>query len=153
MSIIVNSDYCDLLSAFNAEKVEYLIVGAHAVAVYGYFRYTGDFGVWVRPETENAKHVYGALTRFGAPLGNVVPDDFTSDDLILQIGVEPVRIDVITSISGVEFDHAWKNRVASFYGEIPTFVISRDDLIQNKKSSARPQDLRDVIALEKIGKL
>ena len=82
-----SADYIDLLSAFNAEGVEYLIVGAHALALYGYQRYTKVFDIWVRPTSENARRVYAALSLFGAPLDQVLEEDFADDDLVFQIGV------------------------------------------------------------------
>lgn len=151
VSIIASDDYSDLLRAFNAEGVEYLVVGAHALAVYGYLRYTGDFDVWVRPSEENSKNVYRALTAFGAPVDQLSASDFASDDLIFQIGVEPIRIDIITSIDGVIFEEAWKNKVAADYGGIPIWILSRKDLLTNKKTVARPKDLEDVRALERLG--
>lgn len=151
MSIIVNEDYKELLSTLNAENAEYLIVGAFAVAAYGHARYTKDFGVWVRATSENAERVYRALAKFGAPLAGVKPQDFTDPDTVFQIGVEPIRIDVITAISGVDFDTAWQHKVEFHYGRVPTWVISRNLLLANKRASGRPRDLLDVEALEKLG--
>jgi len=106
----ISSDFKELLQAFDAANVKYLIVGAHAVGYHGHPRGTGDFDVWVERSQQNAESIYRALASFGAPLTDVTAADFTSDDLIYQIGVQPIRIDVITSISGVEFDDAWPNR-------------------------------------------
>jgi hypothetical protein len=153
VSITINEDYKDLLSAFNAESVEYLIVGAFAVAAYGRPRYTKDFDVWVRPVPENAERVYRALVRFGAPMRNMQPSHFTDENLVFQIGVEPIRIDIVTAIDGVEFDAAWCQKVRFNYGGAPTWVIGRQDLIKNKRAAGRPRDIEDVEALEKIGEL
>lgn len=149
--IIVNNDFSDLLSTFNAASVEYIVVGAHAVAAHGFFRFTRDLDVWVRPSPENARRVYAALAHFGAPLENLTLQDLTSDDLIYQIGVEPVRIDVITAIEGVDFETAWSNKVPAHYGSVPVFVLGRADLVRNKTTVGRQKDIDDVVALEKIG--
>lgn len=148
MSTTENNDYKDLLRTFNAASVEYLVVGAHALAAHGHPRYSEDFDVWVRPVSDNAKRVYEALAQFGAPMDLVKVDDFWSDDVIFQIGVAPVRIDVITSISGVTWDEAWPGRVAGFYGDIPISVLGRAALLKNKRASGRPKDLLDVTMLE-----
>lgn len=153
MSIIVNDDYKDLLSSFNAEGVEYLVIGAFAVAAYGHARYTKDFDVWVRRTPENAARVYRALSNFGAPMGDVDESDFLDSDLVFQIGVEPIRIDVLTDVTGAEFESAWAEKVQFHYGGVPTWVLSRDHLLASKRASGRPHDLLDVEALEKIGPL
>lgn len=147
----LNSDYRDLLQTFCDYGVEFMIVGAHALSFHGHSRYTDDFDVWIRPTPENAQRVYHALAAFGAPLQKVAPDDFTSDDLIFQIGVAPIRIDVITAIEGVLFDEVWPDRVSATYGGVPVSIIGREALIKNKRAAARPKDLADVEALESIG--
>jgi hypothetical protein len=153
VSIIVNEDYKELLSTLNGENAEYIIVGAFAVAAYGHARYTKDFDVWVRPSAENAERVYRALAKFGAPMDRIKAKEFTEPDTVFQIGVEPVRIDIITDISGVDFDAAWETKVAFHYGGVPTWVISREKLLVNKRASGRPHDLSDAQALEKLGPL
>ena len=106
----LNRDFHDILSCFNAEHVEYLVVGAYALAAHGLPRATGDIDLWVRPGAANASRVESALLTFGAPADRFSRADFESDDLILQIGVPPGRVDVITSIEAVTFDEAWPNR-------------------------------------------
>jgi predicted nucleotidyltransferase len=140
----VNSDFSDLLREFSAGGVRFLLVGAHALAVHAEPRATGDLDVWVSHEPENAKRVYAALARFGAPLGNVEVDEFTSDDLIYQMGVVPRRIDVITSIDGVSFEEAWKDRVEIELDGITVQVIGRKAFVANKRAAGRPKDLGDV---------
>ena len=127
----VDRDFFDLLSAFNDAGARYLIVGAHALAVHGRSRATKDLDVWVASDNDNAKRVYAALARFGAPLGDVRTADFTAPDVVFQIGVAPIRIDVMTTIDGVEFDDAWNVRTT----------------IANKRAVGRPQDLADIAAL------
>ena len=141
-------DFKELLLAFNAHNVEYLIVGAHALAAHGHVRATKDMDVWVRPEPSNAQRVLQALLDFGAPLSDLTADDLSRKKTIFQIGLPPIRIDIITDIDGVEFSDAWPERVATSFGGVPTFIISRHHLITNKKTAARLQDLADVQQLE-----
>jgi hypothetical protein len=144
----VNPDFKELLLAFNAHEVEYLIVGAHALAAHGHIRATKDLDLWVRPEESNAQKVLLAFSDFGAPLGDLTADDLSKKQTIFQIGLPPLRIDVITDIDGVEFAEAWPDRFETKFGGVPAFVISRHHLITNKKSAARLQDLADVQQLE-----
>lgn len=146
----MNRDLIDLLAAFNAQGVDYLVVGAHALAAYGHVRATKDLDVWVRPSRDNAPRVLGALTVFGAPLHDLTADDLAVPGLVFQIGVPPLRIDVITEIDGVEFPAAWPDRVIVNLDGLPVPVISRHHLITNKKASGRLQDLADVERLEEI---
>jgi len=106
----MNQDFRDLLAEFNARQVECLLVGAHALAAHGHVRATQDLDVWVRPSQENAKRVIEALRAFGAPLHDLTEKDLSTPGLIFQIGVEPIRIDVLTAIDGVQFDEAWAER-------------------------------------------
>jgi hypothetical protein len=144
----MNRDFSELLLEFNAHNVEYLIVGAHALAVYGHVRATKDLDVWVRPDPDNARRVLAALTTFGAPLTDLKIDDLTKSGTVFQIGLPPLRIDVLTTIDGVEFANAWPDRFQTIFGGAPVFVISRQHLITNKKASGRLQDLADAEQLE-----
>lgn len=145
---MLNQDFKDLLSTFNENRVEFLVVGAHALAAHGHVRATKDLDVWVRPEPANARRVIDALQSFGAPTHAVTESDFATTGITFQIGVEPVRIDIITAVDGLTFEQAWRNRVTAEYGGVPVPVLSRTDLIANKRASGRPQDLADVAALE-----
>jgi hypothetical protein len=142
-------DFRDLFAAFNAEGVEYLLVGAHALAVHGHLRATKDLDVWVRPSMGNAERVIAALRAFGAPTDQVTVDDFARVGITFQIGVDPLRIDILTTIDGVSFDEAWANRVQARFNDQSVNVISKGDLILNKRSSGRTQDLADLEQLEK----
>ena len=144
----VNSDFSELLAVFNAEAVEYLVVGAHALAAHGHVRATKDLDVWVRPSAENAPRVLRALASFGAPLHDLSERDLATPGVIFQIGIAPVRIDVITAIDGVEFVAAWADRMEAKLGGVSVPVLSRHHLIANKKASGRLQDLADVERLE-----
>lgn len=144
----MTSDFSELLQTFNAHDVEYLVVGAHALAAHGHVRATKDLDIWVRPDGENARRILAALLTFGAPLGDLTEDDLTASGTIFQIGVPPLRIDLITSIDGVEFSNAWPDRFSTFFGDVPVSVISRRHLIVNKRAAARLQDLADAEILE-----
>lgn len=144
----MNPDFKDLLREFNEQGVEYLVVGAHALAAHGHVRATKDLDIWVRPSPTNAAQVISALTRFGAPLHDLTESDLTRPGLIFQIGVPPLRIDVITAIDGVAFDEAWPDRVEVKLGDQTIPVLSRHHLIANKKASGRLQDLADI---ERLG--
>jgi hypothetical protein len=144
----VNQDFRDLFAEFNAARVEFLIVGAHALAVHGHVRATRDLDIWTRPDSANALRVLLALESFGAPTQGLTVDDLAHPDLIFQIGVPPIRIDVLTSISGVAFDEAWEARVQTRFGDQAVGVISREHLIRNKRASGRTQDLADLESLE-----
>ena len=144
----MNPEFKELLLAFNAQNVEYLIVGAHALAAHGHVRATKDLDLWVRPEKSNAQKVLRALSDFGAPSGDLTVDDLSRKKTIFQIGLPPLRIDIITDIDGVEFAEAWPDRLETSFGGVPAFVLSRHHLITNKKTAARLQDLADVEQLE-----
>lgn len=144
----MNQDFKELLLAFNAHDVEYLIVGAHALAAHGHVRATKDLDIWVRPDHSNAQRILQALSDFGAPLGDLTLQDLNRKETIFQIGLPPLRIDIITNIDGVEFAEAWSDRLETSFGGVAAFVISRQHLITNKKTAARLQDLADVQQLE-----
>jgi len=140
----MNSDFKDLLRIFNEHKVRYFVVGGYAVIKYTEPRYTKDLDVWVDASMKNARAVFAALREFGAPLTNITTADFGKEGSIYQIGRPPARVGVLTSIEGVRFADAWPNRMASDFDGIPAPVISRQDLITNKRTVGRPQDLVDV---------
>jgi hypothetical protein len=146
----VDPDFKELLLTFNAHDVDYLIVGAHALAAHGHVRATKDLDVWVRPSRQNAEKVLAALSAFGAPLGDLNLEDLSRAGTIFQIGMPPLRIDLITAIDGVEFDEAWSERFSTGFGGVPVSVISRHHLIVNKTASARLQDLADLERLNSI---
>lgn len=145
----MNPDFRDLFFELSAAEVRFLVVGAHAVTFHSVPRYTKDIDIWVEPTRENAARAFSALSKFGAPVESVSVEDLCSPGVIFQIGVEPNRIDVLTSIAGLEFGEAWGRRVASTYGGVPISVLGLDDLIASKKAAGRPQDLLDVDWLEK----
>ncbi|MHB8416852.1 MAG: hypothetical protein ACYDCL_02165 [Myxococcales bacterium] len=144
----MSQDFVDLLRAFSDQGVECLVVGAHALAAHGHVRATKDLDVWVRPTPENAARVYRALAAFGAPLSDLREEDLACPGTVFQIGVAPLRIDIITRIDGLEFDEAWREKVAAKLGDLPVYVPSKAHLIRNKRASGRLQDLADVERLE-----
>lgn len=144
----MNRHFVEMLSALSAEDVEFLVVGAFALAAHGYVRATGDLDIWVRPTEENANRVMKAITRFGAPVQDLTVQDLSSPDVVFQIGVAPVRIDLLTSIAGIAFDDAWPERVITKFDSNECPTLSRDHLILNKKSTGRPKDLNDAAWLE-----
>ena len=143
-----NPDFKDLFSILNEERVEYLVVGAHAVIHYTEPRYTKDLDLWINPTPDNAERAMFALRRFGAPLANIVPADFQNPELVYQIGVAPNRIDVLMGIAGVDFPSAWAQRVTTTYDGIPIHVLSLAILRKAKLASGRPQDLLDLKRLD-----
>jgi predicted nucleotidyltransferase len=149
----MNSDWVDLLRELNAADVRFLLVGAHAVGVHGVPRATRDIDVWVEPSIENASRVVAALARFGAPLAAIGVDrsDFESLDRVVQIGVPPNRIDLMTSLSGLsDFAGAWARRTGAELGGVPVQVIGLEDLLQNKRASGRDKDLVDIRELGRL---
>jgi hypothetical protein len=145
-----SKDMKDLIRAFNANRVEYLIVGGFAFGVHAQPRATKDLDLFIRPDARNRKAVFEALAKYGAPLQGLTVRDLQDSGTGLQIGVPPNRIDLLQKIDGVTFEDAWKSRVeAVIEGDTPTFVISREHLIQNKLASGRARDLLDVQEIQK----
>lgn len=149
----MHPDFQDLLRDFASAEVRFMVVGGYAVGVHGHPRATKDLDLWVEASVENAPRVIAALTSFGAPLMGLTERDFWTPEKGLIIGVPPVRIDVITSIAGIAFDAAWPRRVSTRFGDVPTPVIGREDLLTNKRAAGRLQDLADVEALERLARL
>ena len=147
---MLDPNYTDLLCAFRAHEVRFLVVGAYALGVHGRSRATMDFDVWVEATPVNAARVVAALREFGAPLHGVTEQDLSVPGVGLHIGVAPIRVDVLTEISGVRFAEAWAGRVAARFGDLDCFVIGPHELLANKRAAGRAKDLADVEALEQI---
>ena len=141
---MLNKDYKEMLQSLSEEDVKFLLVGAYALAVHGFPRATKDidFFIWASPE--NAANLMRALERFGAPIKDFSAADFASEGTVLQIGTGPRRIDILTRIDGVKFSEAYARRVTVRLEGLDVPVISREDLIANKRASGRPQDLADI---------
>ncbi|MDD9947720.1 MAG: nucleotidyltransferase [Myxococcales bacterium] len=148
-SVELNDDFRDMLEALVASDVDFVIVGAHALAAHGLPRATGDIDILVRPTEENAERVLAALAKFGAPLEahGVSRADFSTPGRVYQIGLPPRRIDLLTEISGVSFEDAWAGRVTTSIGGVPVSILGRDSLVKNKRATGRDKDLLDVRAL------
>lgn len=148
----INADFRDLLRVFDESGVRYLVVGAQAVGLYAEPRFTKDLDVWVDPTAANARLVWEALRRFGAPLRDVSLEDFQDPRLVYQIGVEPHRIDVLMGLPRIRFSTAWRRRRVFKLGGISVNVLSSADLIRSKRLAGRPQDLLDVSLLKEAGR-
>ncbi len=145
----VQNDYKELLELLNLKKVEYLIVGAYALAFYGAPRFTGDIDIFVNPQIENARKIIEVLDEFGFSSLGLSVSDFTEKDAVIQLGIAPVRIDFLTSISGVEWEEAFSGAVDDFYGDVPVKYIGIKEYIKNKKATGRLKDLADIEEIEK----
>ena len=146
----MHRDFVEMLSELKGAGAEFLVVGAHALAAHGPPRYTGDLDIWLRPVPENARRVFAALKAFGSPSFDFTVEDLTRPGTVFQIGVPPVRIDFLTSISGVDFDAAWSRRSPIQMDGVDVFTISRDDFVANKRAAGRPKDLADIALLEEF---
>ena len=149
---MLSPDYEDLFSTLNAFKIKYLVVGAHAVIFYTQPRFTKDMDVWIPAALNDPQRVYDALKAYGAPLAGVAPKDFQDPGMMLQIGVAPVRVDILVGLSSVSVQAAWKHRMRSRYGKAVINMIGKAELIQAKKAAGRPQDRLDLDKLEKLAK-
>lgn len=145
----VSPDYEDLFRVLNACKIKYLVVGGYAAIYHTVPRFTKDMDVWISPDANAPDTIFRALKKFGAPLRGFRPDDFLDKKLIYQIGVPPVRIDIMMSVPGLEFQPAWKNRKRDKYGRTSIWLLGREDIMQAKRTSRRPQDLIDLKKLSR----
>lgn len=147
-TIDLAKDFRDLLRAFIDHEVRFLVVGAYALAVLGRPRATGDLYVWIESEADNAARAYEALHEFGAPLHGLTRADLSTPGTVFQIGLPPLRIDILTQITGVDFADAWPRREQGIFGDSPVPVIGREDFIRNKRALGRLKDLADAESLE-----
>jgi hypothetical protein len=143
----VQPDYRDLLALLNARGVEYLVVGAYALAFHGAPRFTGDIDILIRPAPDNAQRALEALADFGFTFPNLTAADFQNPNKVVQLGVPPVRIDLITSITGVSWEEADSHKAPGTYGDIPVNYLGREQYIANKRATGRKKDLADLEAL------
>ncbi len=140
-------DLREFLESLNSKKVEYVIVGGYAQAFHGRPRFTGDIDVLVRPSRENGVRLKAALAQFGFGQLGLSEEDFLSEGQVVQLGVAPNRIDILTSITGCEFGEVWRTRVAAELAGVAVNMIAREEYIKNKRASGRAQDLADLEAL------
>lgn len=150
----LNDDFRDMFACLLEAEVEFIVVGAHALAVHGYPRSTGDLDILVRPSADNSLRVMDALEAFGAPTAahGVSSRDFAARGAVYQIGLPPRRIDLLTEISGVEFDEARGSQVVVRVGDFELPFLGRESLISNKRAAGRPKDLADAEELERLGR-
>lgn len=139
----MNQDFKELLKIFNEHEVKYLIVGGYAVMKYSEPRFTKDLDIWIEASPENAKKVFQSLKSFGSPLEGLSEADFAEAGFY-QMGRPPVRVDILMTIDGVEFENAWNNRVETNFDGVLVYMIGLSDLIENKRASGRLQDLADI---------
>ncbi len=151
--MLTNPDFRELLKLFEKHNVRYLIVGGYAVMKYSEPRFTKDLDIFIATDQNNAEGVFSALKEFGAPLENLSIDDFAQKGYLYQMGRPPLRVDIMMSIPGIEFDEAWKNREVVQIDDFKILFISRSDLIQAKAVSGRPQDNIDIEKLKKAEEL
>jgi hypothetical protein len=144
----MNPDFVDLLRAFTVADVRFLIVGAYALALYGRPRATGDLDIRIDATSENAARVMRALAEFGAPIAELAEDDFAHAGTVLQIGVPPGRIDILTEMTGVTFAEAWPGRVRHAFGEVDADFIGREAFLRNKRATGRAKDLGDIEGMD-----
>ena len=143
----VQPDFRDLLALFNAHRVEFIIVGGYALAFHGSPRFTGDLDIFVQPDSTNARRILSALDDFGFGSIGLSASDFETPDNVVQLGVPPVRIDLITSLTGVSWEEAFSGRVRGKYGDVSVYYLGREHFIANKKAIGRKKDLADLDAL------
>jgi len=146
---LLNSDYKDMLCILLDNEVKFLLVGAYAMGAHGYPRATGDIDIWIEPSEDNSKRAYRSLTLFGAPVEQLDEATFVKHGIVFQIGVAPRRIDIITAISGVEFDQAYQQRYTIEFEGLKLPMLSLADLIKNKRATGRDKDRLDADRLEK----
>jgi hypothetical protein len=140
-------DFDEFIGSLIAQEVEFLIVGAYALAFHGAPRYTGDIDILIRPTVENAQRALAAIAAFGFPISNLTPGDLVDSRRMLEMGVEPVQIHIMSSISGVTWEEAWEGRVIGSFGHREAPLIGRDAFLRNKRAAGRPKDLADIDAL------
>ncbi len=144
----INSDFREMLRELNAAGVRYLIVGGYAVMVHTEPRYTKDLDLWIEPVESNAQKLFVALAKFGAPTRDIRPSDFTEPEVFFQIGMDPVRIDIMTSVCGLDFVQAWERKVVVDFGGELAPVLCREDVMRSKIAAGRMRDRRDVKKLD-----
>ena len=146
--MIFEKDFVDFIELLNAHQVEYMIVGAHALAFHGQPRHTGDLDIWIKPSIENADKMVEVLKDFGFGSLRLAQKDFVKENHVTQLGHPPLRIDILNSISGVDFDDAYKGKIDAEVDELKISYINITDFIANKKASGRAKDLGDIEALK-----
>lgn len=148
----VEKDYEEFFGLLNRNKVRYCIAGAFAVAFYAKPRYTKDIDILIEPTATNARRILKVLEEFGFGELSLSQQDLTTEGNVIQLGFEPIRIDLLTKLEGFQFTDIWNNRTSGTYGAEKVHFIGLEDLIKNKKQAGRPTDLADLQLLEKVKK-
>jgi predicted nucleotidyltransferase len=141
-------DYRDMLSELSKHRVEHLVVGAYAVAAHGLPRYTKDIDIWVRPGMDNARRLWNALAAFGPPMDQHTIEDLANENLIHQIGTEPLRVDILKRLADLDFDRCLERRYEAELDEVRIAFLGYEDLVESKRKAGRGQDLVDIDRLE-----
>ena len=144
----MNPDFLDIIRELSDANVRFIIVGAYAVNIYVDPRATGDLDIWVEPTPQNAANVIRALRNFGAPLHDLTDKDFAAPGVTFQIGIAPRRIDILTEVTGIQFEEAWVDRTVWPFGPLSAPFLGKASLIKNKRATGRPKDLADLDFLE-----
>jgi len=148
----VSKDFKEFIELLNKNNVKYLLVGGYAVGYHSRPRYTEDIDIWIETSLENAEKIIQVLCKFGFTGLSISIEELIQPEKIIQLGLPPQRIDILTSIDGVNFNEAWERRIVDSFGDIPVFIISLKDLIKNKLSSGRIKDLQDIEWIKMYGK-
>jgi len=143
----VQKDFKEFFALLNAHEVDFMIVGGYALAYHGAPRYTGDIDIFIKPESENAQRILQGLEEFGFSSLELSSEDFQNEDTVVQLGLPPVRIDIITSISGVSWEQAEASKEPGTYGDVPVFYIGKNQYVANKRARGRAKDIADIEAL------
>ena len=143
----VQPDFKELLELLNAHKAEFIIVGAYALAFHGAPRFTGDIDIFVKPDPENAEKILAALEEFGFGSLNLTKSDFEDPDKVVQLGLAPVRVDLITSLTAVSWQEAFSGKAQGTYDDVPVYYLGRKEFLSNKKTLGRKKALADIEAL------
>jgi len=145
---VLNQDFKEFFESLNANKVRYLVVGGYAIAFHGHPRYTKDIDVWIEMSPENAVRIVKALKDFGFGSLDLKVEDFLTPDQVIQLGYDPSRIDILTTIDGVDFSECYPKHMMVTVSGVEISVIDLENLKRNKKASGRLQDLADVEDLD-----
>ncbi|HLW20296.1 MAG TPA: hypothetical protein VKX33_08235 [Cyclobacteriaceae bacterium] len=148
--MIFEQDFIDFIELLNLHRVEYMVIGAHALAYHGRPRHTGDLDVWIKPSEENASKMIAVINDFGFGSLGIIEQDFLKNNFVTQLGYPPLRIDILNSISGIGFDEAYENKVQGSVGNLSVSFINVQEFIKNKEASGRPKDWGDIAALKTI---
>ncbi|MEJ7694737.1 hypothetical protein [Daejeonella sp.] len=147
--MIFEPDFIDFIHLLNLHKVEYMVVGAHALAYHGRPRNTGDLDIWIKPSSENAMRMVSVLNDFGFGSLGLIENDFLRENYVTQLGYPPLRIDILNAISGVGFDEAYTNKIQGEIDDLEVNFINVTEFIKNKQASGRQKDLGDIASLKK----